>query len=332
MEGYSIKEATVVVDQIFTGCNGEIVEGKQTFKFIQSAVDSVEPSANQPCIIYIKKGIYHEKVEINKPGITLIGEDRDETILTYNVANGSEKADGSTYGTSGSASITVNEEDFTAFNVTFENAFDYFLETNKEEDDSTKIKNVQAVAFCTASNSTRTRITNCRFRSVQDTLLTNVGTHYFKECVIEGAVDFIFGGGQAVFDNCKIISLDRRSETNNGYITAASTLITQPYGFLFENCMLVKETEEMADHSVYLGRAWQPGGNPDAQGSVLFKNCEMGSHIKQNGWTQMAGFSPMDARLYEYGSKGPGALSSDSRRILSEKEAIDFSKERVLKC
>lgn len=323
-------EAKIVVDQHFTGFDGEVVDGKRMFKGVQRAIDSLDSSATLPRTIYIKKGIYHEKLEVNKQAINLIGEDRDQTILTYNVANGSIQPDGNTYGTFGSASVTVRAKDFVASNLTFENAFDYMAEIRKADDDATKVKNVQAVAFKTVESSNNTQIKQCRFRGYQDTLLVNHGTHYFDGCIIEGAVDFIFGAGQAVFDNCEIISLDRGSKTDNGFITAASTLITQKYGFLFENCKLVKENEQMADHSVYLGRPWHPGKDPEAQGNVVFKNCVIGSHIKQDGWTEMSGFSHLDARLYEYGNKGPGALLSENRKILSELEVKNYTVDRVL--
>lgn len=324
------RKANAVVDKQFTGEDGEVFRDKKTYKSIQRAVDSADSIGNQPFVIYIKKGIYYEKLDINKPSITLVGEDRDETVVTYDVASGSKRLDGSTYGTFGSSSVTVWSENFSAMNVTFENAFDYLSEVSKSEDDHSKVKNVQAVAFRTAESSNQTQLKQCRFRSYQDTLLTDKGTHFIEDCIIEGAVDFIFGGGQAVFENCTIISLDRGSEKNNGYITAASTLITQPYGFLFANCKLVKETDDMADQSVYLGRPWHPGGNPDAQGNVLFKNCDLGSHIKAEGWAQMSGFSPMDARLYEYGSKGAGAIDNKIRRKLSEREVEEYTIENVL--
>ncbi|WP_163539863.1 pectinesterase family protein [Gracilibacillus sp. YIM 98692] len=310
-----------IVDQHFSGKDGADYKGKQVYSSIQKALDSVEEDS---AVIFISEGIFYEKLEVKKPSITLIGEDRDKTIVTYDVASGTEKNDGTTYGTFGSASVTVRQLNFTAINLTFENGFDYLNEYRKREDDPTKVPHIQAVAFRTADDSDNAMFEDCRFRGYQDTLLVDAGTHYFTNCWVEGAVDFIFGAGQAVFEACNIVSLDRGEKENNGYITAASTSIHVPYGYLFESCKLFKESKNMADDTVYLGRPWHPGGDPAAQASVLFYQCDMDAHIKAQGWTEMGGFSPMEARLYEYDNKGAGAISNDRRRILTRQEAERF--------
>ncbi len=96
----------------------------------------------------------------------------------------------------------------------------------------------QAVAVYTRGD--RMKFHNVRFIGNQDTLYANAGTQYFSQCYNEGDVDFIFGGARAVFEDCDIVSVDRGSTTNNGYITAASTNISEPYGFLFINSRLKK--------------------------------------------------------------------------------------------
>jgi pectinesterase len=80
------------------------------------------------------------------------------------------------------------------------------------------------------------------------------------------------------------------------------------------NCRL---TSDAADGTVYLGRPWHPGGDPDAIASVLYHRCDLGAHIKPEGWTDMSGFSAADARLYEYENTGPGAISHEDRRQLA---------------
>jgi pectinesterase len=150
-----------------------------------------------------------------------------------------------------------------------------------------------------------------------------------------------------VFDNCDIVSRDRGSTSDNGYITAASTLLSNPYGFLFINCRLKKETRELADGTVALGRPWHPttlwadgthSANPNAVGCVVFKNCWMDSHIIAKGWERMHGwdknrneiwFYPQDARFYEYGNTGTGAIKNDARRELSESNAQKYTIENV---
>ncbi|MGP4041132.1 pectinesterase family protein [Gracilibacillus sp. D59] len=292
------------------------------FTSVQEAIDSAEE--NQPYIIYICKGIYKEKLDIDKSFITLIGEDREETILCFDVASGSKKEDGSKYGTFDSASVIVREKGFTAINLTIENSFNYMQEYVKEDDDPTKVEGLQAVAFRTTERSDQVKFQNCRFHGYQDTLLIDQGTHYFYQCFIEGAVDFIFGAGLAVFEECNIISLDRGDDVNNGFITAASTSIFTPYGYVFERCNIIKESSEMIDYTVYLGRPWHPRGNPEAQASVLFMECTLDKHIKQKPWTEMGGFSALNARLFEYDNTGLGAGKNEIRRELTQAEAKSF--------
>ena len=182
----------------------------------------------------------------------------------------------------------------------------------------------------------------------QDTLYVNAGTHYFEKCYIIGNVDFIFGAGQAVFNDCDIVSHDRGMPGNNGYITAPSTALADPFGFLFVNCRLKKETLAMADNSVTLGRPWHPtttwadgsrSANLQAVGSVVYKNCWMDAHIGTKGWDAMAGkdkdgkslwFYPQDSRFFEYGSTGPGAIKSETRRVLSATQAQRYTMANVL--
>ena len=285
------------------------------YQTVQAAIDAVPANNTDPVEIFVKNGVYKEviKVPANKPFITLVGESAEKTILTYDNYAKKERPEGGTYGTSGSASVYLYANDFTAKNMTMENSFDERLVEGGS----------QAVAVYTRGE--RMKFHNVRFIGNQDTLYVNDGTQYFGQCYIEGDVDFIFGGARAVFEECEIVSVDRGSKTNNGYITAASTDINKPYGFLFINSKLVSEA---ADGTVYLGRPWHPGGDPNAIASVVFKNSELGPHIHQNGWTDMSGFSAKDARFYEYQNEGPGV--NLSRPQLTDEEAELYTVENVL--
>ncbi len=168
-------------------------------------------------------------------------------------------------------------------------------------------------------------------------MYANSGTQYFTNCYISGCIDFIFGAGQAFFNKCDIVSLDMGSDTDNGYITAASTNISNKYGFVFYKCNIKKGSTKMNSHTVSLGRPWHPttlfaNGNreadPNAVGSVIYINCTMYSHITINGWEKMHGkdkdgnliyFTPESSRFYEYENKGPGATQNASRKQLSKR-------------
>lgn len=337
-----------VVDASYSGAEGTAVNGVKTFRKIASALDDAPANATQPYVIGIAKGRYYEKLTIAKPFITLIGEGSDNTIITYDTVADTKKPDGTTYGTAGSATVTVSASNLRVENLTIENGFDYSANAAKAADDPTKIKNTQAVALRTDKGNDKAFFKNVRLLGNQDTLYANAGTHYFEKCYIAGNVDFIFGAGQAVFNDCDIVSLDRGSATNNGYVTAPSTSISEPYGFLFVNSRLKKASPAMADNSVTLGRPWHPTTNlpdgtraadPNAIGAVTFLNCWMDSHIGGKGWDAMSGkdkdgntiwFNPQDSRFYEYGTTGPGALKSETRRLLEASQAQQYTIANVL--
>ncbi|WP_202076567.1 pectate lyase [Caldalkalibacillus salinus] len=292
-------------------------DGTGDYTTVQEAIDAVPSNNTQPVEIHISNGIYEEVVTVpaDKPYISIIGESAEDTVITYDNYAGKERPNGGTYGTSGSASVFLRASDFTAKDITFENAFDRTLDVSGK----------QAVAVYASGE--RMAFYNTRFLGHQDTLFVHSGSQYFYQSYIEGDVDFIFGGARAVFEECTIFSLDRGSDSNNGYVTAASTLITQPYGLLFLNSRF--ESDAPAG-TVYLGRPWHPSGNPDAIGSVVIMNSYLGEHIKEVPWTDMSGFSWEDARFYEYQNEGPGAVLNDSRAQLSDEEAAALTVETVL--
>ncbi|MBI5304384.1 MAG: pectinesterase A [Chloroflexi bacterium] len=337
-----------IVDAAYTGAEGARVNGVKTFARIASALNDAPSNATQPYLIVIKAGRYYEKLDITKPFITWLGEDRAKTIVTFDVASDTKRPDGTTYGTYDSGTVIVRASDFRAENLTIENGFDYPANAAKANDDPTRFANPQAVALKTDKGSDRAFFKNINLVGYQDTLFVNSGRQYFCQCAISGHVDFIFGAGQAVFDDCEIVSRDRGSTTNNGYITAASTSLDQPFGFLFIQCRLRKETPAMADASVTLGRPWHPTTNlpdgtraadPNAVGHVAFINCWMDSHVAAKGWDSMTGkdkdgntltFLPADSRFYECGTTGPGAIKSDTRRLLSESQSQKYTISNVL--
>ncbi|MCZ8519799.1 MULTISPECIES: pectinesterase family protein [Paenibacillus] len=298
-----------IIDTAYRGAEGAEVKGVKHYRSLQAAIRDVPADQASPYVIYLKAGIYKEVITVDKPFVTLVGENAKRTIVTYDNASGTPKPDGSgTLGTTGSATVTVKGEDFTAVNVTFENSFD---EANSA------FENKQAVAIKTQAD--RAIFKDCRFIGNQDTLYPNLGRQYFADSYIEGDVDFIFGAATAVFENSRIHSLDRGSDSNNGYVTAASTLNTNPYGYLFINCRLTSDPGMKG--TVSLGRPWQPGGNTSAVASVVFKNTHMGSHITGTGWVDMGASQAANARFFEYGSRGPGAIASPTRPQLTKEQA-----------
>jgi pectin methylesterase-like acyl-CoA thioesterase len=302
-------------------------DGTGTYRSVQAAVDAVPVNNTRRFTIIIKPGTYRGVVAIpsTKPYISFVGTGRTpaDVVITYDNANGTTKPDGTTYGTSGSASVTIDGHDFTAINLTFANSFD--------EKAHPEITNQQAVAVLTRTD--RLVFDNVRFLGNQDTLYVNSpatttpGRAYFRSCYVEGDVDFIFGRGTAVFDHCRITSLDRGSSSNNGYVTAASTDISNPYGFLFYRCSLISTA---AAGTVYLGRPWHPSGDVNALGQVVYRESNLGAHIMPAAWTDMSGFSWKDARFAEYRDSGPGAAANADRPQLTDAQAATYTPRRYL--
>lgn len=277
-------------------------DGTGDFKTIQEAVNAVRDWSEVPVTIYIKKGVYKEKLVIpaQKPKISLIGEDQTQCIITYDDFSGKNGINTYT-----SHTVWVAGNDFTAENLTFENA-------------SGPVG--QAVALQVSGD--RAQIKNCRIIGNQDTLFPSADTsrQYYLNCYIEGTTDFIFGSATAVFENCVIHS------KKNSYITAASTTQAQPFGFVFLNCRL---TAAPAIKKVYLGRPWR------SYAKTVWINTEMGAHILPEGWQVWNQNENHKTAFYaEYGSYGPGFVKErrvDWSEQLSKREAEKYTWSNIFK-
>jgi pectin methylesterase-like acyl-CoA thioesterase len=302
-------------------------DGTGDFTTVQAAVDSVPVNNAQRFTIGIEPGDYHEVVTVpsNKPLVSFLGlgAQPSDVEIEFDNANGTMKPDGTTFGTSGSASVLLSGNDFTAGNITFANTFN--------EAAHPEITGQQAVAVRTTGD--RLVFENVRFLGNQDTLYDNsvatttVDRSYYRDCYVEGDVDFIFGRGTAVFDNCEIHSLDRGSTSNNGYVTAASTDTSNPFGFLFEQCAL---TSAAAPGTVSLGRPWHPGNDVNAIAQVVVRDSVIGAHLKSPPWTDFGTFSWRDARYDEYLNTGPGSTPTADRPQLTDAQAPSFTPQAYL--
>jgi pectin methylesterase-like acyl-CoA thioesterase len=304
-------------------------DGSGQYSTVQAAVNAVPANNTRRYIISIKPGTYRELVTVpsNKPFVSFIGStgNASDVVITYDNASGTPKPDGSgTYGTTGSSSVFIDGNDFIAQHLTFANSFDEAAHDYSAE---------QAIAVTTRGD--RLVFDNVRILGNQDTLqpssanAATVSRAYYRKCYIEGDVDFIFGRGTAVFDRCEIRSLNRGSTSNNGYVTAASTTNTNPYGFLFAQCVLTAATG-MSAKSVHLGRPWHPSGDPNAIAQVLFRDSTLNAHIKDSPWADMSGFSWKDARFFESHNTGPGATVTADRPQLADSDAPNYTAQRYL--
>ena len=284
-------------------------DGSGDFKSIQEAITAVAFSKITETKIFIKNGIYKEKLEIpeNKNNITFIGEDKDKVIITYDDYASKKNSAGENIGTSGSSGFIVTANDFKAKNITFENSAGPVG---------------QAVAV--RVDGDRIIFDNCKFLGFQDTLYPRSTTsrQYYKNCYIEGTIDFIFGASTVVFDQCEIFA-----KTGGSYITAASTPENNPYGFVFLNCKLTTNSE---NNSYYLGRPWRNFAK------TVFINCEMARHIKPEGWHNWSKPEAEATTFYaEYLSTGPGGNTGSrvswSHLLTAEQLANDYTLQTIFK-
>lgn len=211
------------------------LDGSADFTSIQQAINSA-PDDGKPYVIYVTNGIYHEKLNVSRPNIMLIGENRDQTVITATTANGTLDENGKKYGTSGSRTVYINAANFTARSLTIENGFDFPANQAKSDDDPTKIRGTQAVALLVSTKADRSQFKDVRLVSYQDTVYLRAPHTYVDNSVITGTVDFIFGEGTALFENSQLIARyrdDVAPGNTQGYLTAPSTDISSPFSYNF---------------------------------------------------------------------------------------------------
>ncbi|WP_342316748.1 pectinesterase family protein [Lysobacter sp. FW306-1B-D06B] len=321
-------------------------DGHRTFATVSDAIAAAPVDGTRPFRILVTRGRWHEKLVIDRPFVHLIGEDRATSVLTYDAAAGMKRRDGQPWGTWGCASVTVRAPDVRMENLTVENAFDYVGNLSAPKFEPIGPNGAQAVALMLDAGSDRCSFERVDLSGHQDTLFTDAGRSHFRECRIAGSVDFVFGGGNALFEQCELHSRHRPDKERQGYVAVPCTPSAQAYGLTFVRCRLTREAQ-VSDGSVALGRAWRPGrtfpdgkyGDPDAIGAAVYLDCWMDAHIDARGWDEM-GYTardgrrvmlqPASARLFEHASSGPGAHRSTSRRELPRERVAAYARERVL--
>lgn len=280
--------------------------GSGNYKTVQEAFDAVPTGNRKPITIFIRKGIYKERLTLDtrKDFVRLVGEDKDNTVLTFDNHKGSILANGDTVNTWTSASFFIYASDLRAENLTFEN--------------NAGFNAGQAVAVFASGD--RLAFYNCRFVGFQDVLFCSGpgSKQYYKDCYIEGTTDFIFGPATAVFQSCHIHSKKK------SHITAASTPRELKYGFVFFDCKL---TGDSTLRGVTLGRPWTP------YASVTYLRCDMGPHIGDEGWNNWRNRANEEtARYAEYKSTGTGRPKEGRvkwARQLNDAEAAVFTLENI---
>lgn len=275
-------------------------DGSGDYKFIQDAIDAMRVFPLAPITLYIKNGVYNEKIELpaNNTDVTFIGESVEKTIITFNDHSGRGRLN--TF-TSYTAKISGNR--FVAENITFVNS-----------------AGPVGQALALYVDADKAVFKNCRFIGHQDTIYTGGenARQYFVDCFIEGTTDYIFGPATAVFQNCTI-----RSKSNS-YITAASTTAGKKFGYVFLDCKLTADSNVTR---LYFGRPWR------SFSKTIFMRCELPGQIAPEGWNNWNNPANEKTVYYaEYKNTGEGA--DIKKRVswskqLTDQEAKEYSLENI---
>ncbi|GLJ89209.1 pectinesterase [Streptomyces poonensis] len=297
---------------------------------VQAAVDA----AGSGCTLVIAPGTYRETVAVStaRTEMTWLGasDDARDVTIVYDNAAGTPKPDGSgTYGTSGSATTTVQADGFTARHITFAN--DWLRA------DHPGFSGTQAVAIKVQGD--RSAFHHCRFLGHQDTLYADtraLGTfarQYYAHCYVEGDVDFVFGRATAVYEHCHFRTLIRTDLTSApyGFVFAPSTAGANPRGYLVTHSRV---TSEAPDGYYKLARPWVPSSDTTARPMLTVRETRLGAGIDAVApYTNMSsGYPWQDQRFAEYRNTGPGAAVTvpENRPQLTRAEARSHTREAYL--
>lgn len=275
-------------------------DGTGDYKFIQDAIDAMRVYPLAPITLYIKNGVYNEKIELpaNNTDVNFIGESVEKTVIVFNDYSGRGKLN--TF-TSYTAKISGNR--FMAQNISFVNS-----------------AGPVGQALALYVDADKAIFKNCRFIGNQDTIFAagEMARQYFVDCYIEGTTDFIFGPSTAVFHNCTI------KAKSDSYITAANTPEGKNFGFVFLNCTVLADTSV---HKLYLGRPWR------AYSKTAFIRCLLPKQITAEGWNNWNNPENEKTAYYaEYKNTGEGADTKGRVawvKQLTDKEDKEYNLENI---
>lgn len=276
-------------------------DGSGDYKYIQDAIDAMRVYPLAPITLYIKNGVYNEKIELpaTNTDVSFVGESVEKTIIVFNDYSGRGRL---TTFTSYTAKISGNR--FVAENITFSNSAGTVG---------------QAVALYVDAD--KAVFKNCRFLGNQDTIFAagETARQYFVDCYIEGTTDFIFGPSTAVFQGCTI-----RAKSDS-YITAASTTQGKGFGFVFFDCKVIADTNVTRLH---LGRPWR------AAAKTAFIRCNLPKPIAPAGWNNWGNPANESTVIYaEYQNTGEGAdtkARAPWSKQLTKKQAKEYNVKTIL--
>ncbi|RHN64511.1 putative pectinesterase [Medicago truncatula] len=266
-------------------------DGTGNFSTINEAIEFAPNNSYARIIIYVKEGIYEENVEIssNKTNIVLLGDGRDQTVITGN------RSDVDGWTTFRSATLAVSGEGFLARDIAFEN------KAGPEKH--------QAVAL--RVNADVTAFYKCAMYGYQDTLYVHSFRQFYRECDIFGTIDYIFGNAAVVLQACNIIS---RMPLPNQYTVITAQSRDSPdedTGISIQNCSILATTDLYNNYNnikSYLGRPWR------VYSRTVFIESYIDVFIDPMGWTKWSSDDDkgLDTLYYgEFANYGPGSATDN---------------------
>ncbi|KAL1805008.1 hypothetical protein ACET3Z_028076 [Daucus carota] len=263
------------------------VNGYGNFTTLSDAIKAVPDYSTNRTVIYVKKGVYKEYVEISKKkwNVMLVGDGMDVTIIS---GNHSFIGGWTTYR---SATFGVKGRGFIARDMTFEN--------------TAGPENHQAVAF--RSDSDLSVLYRCAMRGYQDTLYAHSQRQFYRECHITGTVDFIFGDAAAVFQKCQILARKGLPNQKNTITAQGRKEAAETTGFSIQFSNISVEPNVVSNSTgnstlTYLGRPWK------LYSRTVIMQSYISNAIRPEGWLEWNTTFALDTLYYgEYMNYGPGA-------------------------
>ncbi|KAK6273758.1 hypothetical protein POUND7_010841 [Theobroma cacao] len=283
-------------------------DGSGNYKTISEAINA---ASGGRFVIYVKAGVYNEKIRTKKDGITLIGDGKYRTIIV-----GDDSVNGGS-SMPGSATFTVTGDGFIARDIGFQN--------------TAGPQGEQALAVYVASD--HSVFYRCSMAGYQDTLYALALRQFYRECDIYGTVDFIFGNAAAVFQSCSL-TLRRPHGSYNVILANGRSDPGQNTGFSIQNCRIVPSSDfSPVKHSFasYLGRPWKQYSRAVVMESTI------DDAIASRGWIEWPGAGAYSKSLYfaEYANAGPGAGTSGrvtwpGFHVIGRDEAVKFTVDKFI--
>ncbi|KAK9136563.1 hypothetical protein Sjap_007157 [Stephania japonica] len=284
------------------------LDGSGQYKSINAALKAYPKNHKGRFVIYVKAGVYRENVLIEKglPNIFMYGDGPRKSIVT------GKRSNTGGYPTFQTATFAVVAPGFIAKAMGFSN--------------TAGPQGHQAVAL--RSQSDMSAYFNCRMDGYQDTLYAQTHRQFYRNCVISGTVDFIFGDGSTLIQNCLIIVRKPMDSQQNTVTAHGRTDKNEPTGIVIQNCRIVPEQKLFPDRlkiPTYLGRPWKKFSR------TIIMESTLGDFIQPEGWMPWAGTFALDTLYYaEFGNRGPGSGTNRrvkwrGYRVIDRREAQQFT-------